>query len=362
MIEKYIPNLLSVCAGCYMLKWADMNNIIHNHDVKILPGDKVNIFISVESIMKNLFMRKDVNRIAQIYKQNAVLEIESAIMNVVAHYRGYFLKERCRPQVYLYYTELSDAQQQMEVYNPEYRSFYRNKYLKEPMFYKMGELLKDIIIPEVKLILSYVDGCYLISSRTFDSSLIPKIISDFDDSKNVLITGDIFDTLYLHDPRFITIYIHRSGGKLVHLYTTQDVVSSIIKEPPSFETNIFNSEMYFRLLLSIRGNKIRNIKTARGFGYGSFIKIMHNGIANGNILQDFGSLESILMLFPPKYRDDIKLAFQCTSIELQASLLSETDISFIKDQIIDKSDPTSVEALNNQRFIDSPINLQGLLG
>jgi len=41
--------------------------------------------------------------------------------------------------------------------------------------------------------------------------------------------------------------------------------------------------------------------------------------------------------------------------------LSETDIDEIKSQIIDKVDTASLEALNNKRFVEFPINLPGLI-
>ena len=43
--------------------------------------------------------------------------------------------------------------------------------------------------------------------------------------------------------------------------------------------------------------------------YQKFMKILEQGIKDGNILQSFESLDSIIQLFPEKYRKDIKNAF-----------------------------------------------------
>ena len=91
------------------------------------------------------------------------------------------------------------------------------------------------------------------------------------------------------------------------------------------------------------------------------MKLLKEGIDKGVILRDFASIDSVIDLFPEQYRLDIKTAFQCTSIDTQYSLLSDTDIENIKSQIIDKIDIESIEALNNKRFLEFPINLQGLL-
>lgn len=360
-MESFIEGKVGVCAGSFMLKWSLLDQHIHHHMIKLNPGDHINIFINLECVLRNLFMQKSLSDMIDSFKQKAVIELESAILNLVASYRCYFIKEKCIPRVYLYLTDLSGDKQQMSVYNRYYRSYYQNKYMQDPHFSKMGRCLQEIILPEIKLITTYIPNCYFITSKTFDASVIPQVISEFSNNKNVIITGDLFDTLYMLDPNFLVVYIKR---RYSHFAVTSDIestIQTIIKNESLFDMNIFTSEMYYRMLLSIHGSKIRNIKSAKGFGYGKFMRILKDGIQKGIILKDFESIDSIIDMFPVQYRDDIKLAFQCTSIDTQRNLLSNTDIEEVKNQIIDKEDRESLEVLNNQRFLNSPINLQGLL-
>lgn len=359
-MEKYIPGRVGVCAGSYMLKWPLLNQHVHNHPMKLFPGDRINVFINLEGVLKNLFLQRGLTDMILSHKQNVVIEMESAIMNLMASYRSYFVKEKCIPKMYFYVTDLGENPQQMEIYNKDYRSYYRNKYMQDPHFSKMGDLMQKIIIPEVKLILTYIPDCYLISTKTFDSSVVPKVIGSLDDSKNVIISGDLFDTLYMFDD-FMVIYIKRRFQHFSVTSCIADTIPTIIKNESLFDMNIFGSEMYYRLLMSIHGSKIRNIRSAKGFGYGRFMRILKDGIEQGRILKDFESIDSIIDMFPEAYREDIKNAFQCTSIDTQYGLLNETDIEEIKSQIIDKADIKSVEALNNKRFLDDPINLPALL-
>ena len=171
----------------------------------------------------------------------------------------------------------------------------------------------------------------------------------------------IFDTLYLFNPNFATIYIKRKYSEFNVCSDIDSTVQSIIKDESPFDLTIFNSELYYRLLLSIKGSKIRNIRSAKGFGYSKFMNLLKQGLDKDIVLRDFSAIDSVIQLFPKDYRDDIKQAFQCTSIETQFDLLSDTDIDSIKSQIIDKIDIESVEALNNKRFFEYPINLQMLL-
>lgn len=359
-MERYIPGI-GLAAGSMMIKWNLLDKHIKSNLCKLENEENINVFINFESVLKNLYLQQGLTNSINFYKMNVVIELESAVLNLMAHYRMYFKKEKCEPKVYFYYTDIDMTEQQMFVYNKDYRTYYHNKYIQDPKFNKMGKLLKNIIIEELSLIISYIPGCYFIKTKRFDSSIVPYIVSTFSDNKNVIISGDIFDTLYMFDPNFFTIYINR---RFQHLKVTSDIpdtVQSIIKNESSFDLNIFNSEMYYRLLLSIKGNKIRNIKSAKGFGYGKLISTIKKGIDNSIVLKDFESIDSIIELFPSEYREDIKVAFQCTSIYTQYELLNEADIESVKHQIVDKFDISSLEALNNKRFLDFPINLQGLL-
>lgn len=361
-IDKYKPSV-GYAAGIWMLKWDELYEQLKQQPIQIYPGDNINVFINFECILRNLAMRNNLQGNLVYYKKEICIELESAILNLVAHYRGYFkVKHHANPKIYLYYTDLlSDLDQEMSSYNKYYRSYYKNRYLQNPQFKEMGKILTEIIIPEVSLILNYVPDCYFIKSSNFDASLVPEIVSNIDDSKTIIITGDIFDTLYMNDPSKIVIYIKRRFQNFALCTSVESTVQSIIKNENPFDLTIFNSKMYFRLLLAIKGSKIRNIKASKGFGYSKFMKILNNGTQKGIVLRDFSSIESIITLFPEQYREDIKLAFACTSIETQMNLINDINIEEVRSQIVDKIDLKSIEALNNKRFFEFPINLSYLI-
>lgn len=360
-METYTSGI-GISAGLLMLKWDMINHHLNNSVMKINPFDDINVFINLESVMKNLTLQKNTNQSISFHKKNVVIEMESAILNLVAHYRSFFRKDKCNVKIFLYYTDLkSELPQQMEAYNKYYRSFYKNKYLTNPQFRNMGNLLTDIIIPELELITSYIPGCYLIRSKGFDGSIIPLIISNEIPGKNVIISGDIFDTQYMFNPNFTVFYVVRRFKHFNVSTDIESVVRSIIKDESPFDLTLYNSEMYFRLLLAINGSKIRNIRGTFGFGIGKLTSILQDGLKKDIVLRDYSSIDSIIGLFPEKYREDMKTAFQCTNIDTQYHMLNQSDIDNIKSQIVDKIDIESIEALNNKRFLEYPINLQSLL-
>ena len=193
---------------------------------------------------------------------------------------------------------------------------------------------------------------------TQSSPVILDVSSDGDTYyPNVIISGDVFDSQYMFNPVFHTVYIKRRFHHFGVASNIPDTVNSIVKDESPFDLAIFNSEMYFKLLLSIKGSKIRNIKSAKGFGYGRFMALLKEGLNNGVVLKDFSSIGSITDLFPSKYREDIINAFQCTNIDTQITMTTESDIELMRTQMVDKSDIESVQALNNKRFLQYPLKL-----
>ena len=364
MPETYRPGI-GIAAGSWMLKWEQLAKHVKPPEVNEMNmpiGESVNVFINFECVLKNLALQKGLAGLVTFHKQEVVIELESAILNLVAHYRGYFIKMYKTVNVYLYYTDLdTDLPQEMEAYNKFYRNYYHSRYTTNPQFRDMGDVLTKIIIPEVELIMSYIPGCYFVRSKGFDSSLIPYMVSMIRPARNVIISGDVFDTQYMFRGDFSVVYIKRRFQHFGVMSEIPDVVSSIVKDESPFDLTIFNSEMYFRLLLSIKGSKIRNIKSAKGFGYGRFLTLLKDGIANDIVLRDFESITSITEMFPDKYREDIINAFKCTNIDTQISMTSDADLESIKTQLIDKVDVMSIQSLNNRRFLDQPIKLMYLL-
>lgn len=359
-MERYEPGI-GVVAGSMMLKWDLLDRHFQLNPIELKSGDDLNVFINFETIIQNLSTQKGLMNIVAIHKQKLVIELEAAILNLMAAYRAYFKRLKCNVKMYFYYTALGEEKQQMRVYNRFYRDYYQSRYLQNPNFNMMGQLLVNTIIPEIELILSYIPDCYFLTSHGFDGSVLPMVIANSTGSKNVIISGDIFDTLYMYEPNFAVIYVKR---KFYVFDVTSDIdstVATIIKGESMHDLGIFHTELYYRLLLSVKGSKIRNIASARGFGYNRFVKAVSDGVNNGMMLSSFESIDSIIDQFPEKYRADIKTAFQCTSIITQYDLLSDSDISGVESQIIDRSDMDSINALNNRRFLDFPINLSSLL-
>jgi hypothetical protein len=359
-MEKYKPGV-HFAAGGLMLKWQQLDQLMGTGTTQ--PPKDVNVFINLEGILHHLTMNKDLNVMTMFHRKNVVLELEASILNLVAHYRGYFRRLKCDPKVYLYYTDLMTTESQtMTVINQFYRSYYHNHYCKSPDFKVIGELMNSVIIPEIELIMSFVQNCYLVKTTSFDGSLVPSLISRLNPAPlNLIVTHDPFDTLYYFKDTFRVWQIKRRFSKCDVISSVRDSVADILDLEMPEITQLFMSELYYRLLLSVKGSKVRNIQTARGFGRVRLVKAVQDAFDKGLALSGFTAVGSILDIFQPEYREDIQLAIDCSSLDSQLALLGKADDDFVCSQLIDRVDQASLEALNNKRFLDNQINLQGLL-
>lgn len=353
-MDKYKCNV-GFAAGSMMIKW----NILNTYLTDIKPNESLNVFINFESIIKNICNIRNFNISFNYFKQQFILDLESSILNLVANYKSYFIKQGAIPFIYLYYTDLESNEQLMRIINKYYRNYYFNKYRQNPQYKNIYEIMK-IVIPEIELLLSYVPNCYFIKAINFDGSLIPLIISNSNDYKNIIISEDVFDTLYMFE-RFKVIYIRRKYPHTYILTDPIDVINTIVKNADPLSLSIFSTELYYKVFMAIKGSKIRNIQSSKSFGYTKFIDIINDALKVGNILEEYKSIESILNIFPNQYRENIKRSFISCDLEKQLSLIGVQDRELVLSQIVEKYDNESIEALNNQRFLEFPVNISGLL-
>ena len=357
MDAKYHTGI-GTTAGSMMIKWVELDR----HIAPILSdqSNSVNVFINFESILDNLSHRRNILQTIVNFKQQFVLEMESAILNVAANYRMYFKKHQKDCKIFFYYTDLTSDKQIMRTYKKYYRKFYFNKYNNNPQYRDILQIVKRNIIKEVELICQYIDHVYFVRAKGFDASIVPKIL-EWDN--NVIITTDRFDTLYHFDGNFTPIYICRDKGIRTIISDLDSMILHLLKndEPNRSIINIFHSKLYYQLLLISIGDNYRNIDTIRELKMDQMILLLQESMKNGSILMEYTSLTPIMDIFPKKHVEMISENYRCMSLDTHEEMLTDGDREYIQTQLIDKIDVASLSALNNRRFLEFPLNLQGLM-
>ena len=188
MANEQISEPFQIAFNMIRLPYAKLDEIL-TYERFVLPTDKVNVFINVETVMKYIASIPDIESVL-INDKSYAPRLLREFINTVAHYRGFLKRNGINDvRVILYMTSLDSRNFKQRTYNESFRSYYVNKYKKNPRYAYMTECLERDVFPMLKTILEFVKGSHFIIGDGIDGSLIPMIVQSADPSyKSVIIT------------------------------------------------------------------------------------------------------------------------------------------------------------------------------
>jgi hypothetical protein len=346
------------------MKYHDYDNILTDLDF-LVPSDKVNIFINLETVLKYISMAQDLEK-----KLITCLDIDtilvSNILNLAAHYKEFFRGNGLDTNVFIYMTDLSSTSYdfRQSQYNEDYRSYYINKYMGNPKFVLLGTKLNEKVIPEVKEICDYIPQVYFISKKGIDSGLIPALIAqEFPERKNIILSGDLYDTQYEYEDKFLAQFYLRGYNTNICASNKSQYLKMITKndELPNEIIDMFGNESFYKLLLSCMGEKYRSIEGIYGIKFAKLLSYINSGLTNSKITKNTSSASLLSDIFPDEYKKDVFDNMMITDIHSQIKMLGEGEKKSVKTQIADRVDVTSLMKLNDTVFQKYPLRLESLL-
>lgn len=355
-------NPFAVCFTTMKIRYSDYDSSIEKLNF-VTQNDKVNVFISLESVLNNLSMIKDVGNKLLLERQFPTI-LESEFINLCAHYKRFFKGNGLETRVFLYYTDLESSTFHNYKYNDEYRSFYINKYMNNPKFQILGKRIVDTVIPRVKKITEFIPDVHLIKGENIEGSLIPFIIAASDTSyKNFIISTDYYETQYLlYNKVFCMHYIRRSNMGSTIIYNFEKCLSELLKENSEKidNINLLTNTSFYSLIISALGDKIRSLEPLKGIGAKTIFKYIISSISEGIITKDTTSIEMLSKIIPDNQGPEATKNYNCIDIRQQYNELSEKDKFSITNQIINRFDYNSLIKLNNEDYKDYPLMLPEL--
>ena len=352
-------NPFSICFVLMKQRYNDYDNSIEKLNF-VNRNDKINVFINFESVLSNLSMIKDIDN-KLLLERNFPIILESEALNLCAHYKRFFVDNGLPTRVFLYYTDLESDNFTNFKYNDEFRSYYSNKYLRNPRFELLGTKMVNTIIPDLKKILEFIPNVNFISARNIDGSLIPYIIAQSDPSyKNFIITQDKYDSQYmLYNNKFCTHYLRRPIGAPAKVYTRlEDLIRALIGDDSAMDLLI--NPAFYSMFVGVDGDKPRSIDPIKGVGMKTLVKYLNDAVSGGKLTKDTESINLIKEAIPSDIASDMGINFNCTNLESQYSDLSVDDIFKITNQITNRFDFSSLLELNSTRFKNYPLMLNEL--
>lgn len=353
----------SVCFNIMKIRYADLDEYLTS--AKFLqPNDKVNVFINLETVFKYLSTIVDLEKKLILQKHFPVILV-SNILNLAAHYKRFFINNGLDTRIYLYNTDFLSKTFSQFKYNEDYRTYYLLKYNDNPKFVYLTDALKEKILPEIRTISEFIPRVYYISAMNIEGSVLPYVVGEDDKSrKNIIISGEFYDTQYSLLPNYFVSYIHNAIGAKVVCNNIKNCLEVITKrkdeELDSFCDTYGTYSMYCSLL-SVLGDRSRSIDGISGIGPRILEKYILQGITKNEIQKTTTSPELIGNIFHDEYtKEEFMNNFYCASIvEIDRELTLSDKLSML-NQRKDRFDNESLMKLNSTKFYNYPLILEAL--
>lgn len=341
----------------FKIKYEKLIELLRNdEDIYIEQGDTVNVFINLEPIFMKMCNPKVNERLMMRGKHQ--FEFISCVINLAAHYRWFFTKNKINSRIYLYCSSPTNLQYKNSIYNKDYRAQYNFKFTE-----RGGNLLLHKVINEsiqyIQLICEYLPGVYFIVSNNLENSLVPHIIlnnKDEDDevepAANFIVSSALYDIQYVNKKCSILL---PKLDKSTILSRKNIIPYLMVSNDCSHGLNIGPKMLPF--ILSIIGNKNRNIYNIKGMQIKSAFKLLETALDLKVISNDVTSIHMLLDVIKSQYREELLNNFYCTDIDSQMSQLNIKDIHSVVDQINDKFDNIALKNINEKYFKSHPLQL-----
>ena len=320
--------------------------------INISTNDNVNIFINLESIFINMTNPK-IKEYLTVNQKSTTIQFIACVINLAAHYRWFFTKNKIKSKIYLYFPTLSNVEYKNHIFNKDYRKYYDYKF-KEDVQNSLVYKILSSAIPMIKMILEYIEGVYIIDSYGIENSVTPYIISEDDDNNsiNFIVSNSFYDFQYVNYD-FKIIFPKRDDSIIINRENVIDYIADFHNCNGTYKF----SHNYIPFILSLVGNKNRNIYNIKGVQFKSAFKLIQTAFDQNMLGNRSTNIHMLINIVKPAWRELISLNYYCTDILHQYNQLNAKDIHDILSQITDKFDNTSLKKINDKYFTHYPIML-----
>ena len=346
---------MDVIFNSHKVKFTVLDSLISDVIGNINEYSKVNIYINLENVINKLANIRVDEYLRVKEPADRAFEFISNIINLASHYRLYFSKNKIFSNIYFYIPYPFDARLKNRSILEKYRSSYEYRFSGNSANYILFSLIHEAL-PLTMIILEYISGVYCITSSNIEASLIPYVISrkydHLSSDHNIILSNNSYDLQYVN----LGFSVLRPKGSMSKLITSNNIMTDV------FNTNDFLklaeiSSAQLPFILSLIGNPQRDIPSIKGYGIKKILRFINQAILAKTINPDTNNIGVLINLIKEEFRDDVLKNYYCTDIVTQYNSLGDKDFHDILSQIKDKYDNDTLKKLNDEYFVNHPINL-----
>ncbi len=321
-------------------------------------GRKLNIYINLDSIFKRFYKPATVECIHDMNEREK-MEMTSAVINLVSHYRHFFWSYYQVPTRFYFYFA-NQAPYINQRFHPGYmEDTMEAKRTDHPDY---GGVNRTILLnmKYISMISIYIKDCYCIPNNGIEPALIPYHImrkdKDNTDICHLILTKDEFDYQLLNAAKnTLVLRMKYLDSYMINKEEIYDERLSKIKYRP--ETP-FNPKLY-SLLLAFSGVKSRSIKAIKGYGFVNTMKKLDKafraGILPNKYMTDMMTVCDAIDFL--EMYGEVKDRFTAIDLKTSYKMLSPGALEGIELCLLDRYDNSSIMELNDTYFRNNPIEL-----
>jgi len=351
----------------FKIRYLKLNELFRG--LQLTDIRSVTLYINLESILNPLHQKSYEEYLVSATADGFLEEYKRVIANIInvaAHYRLYFTRERVFSNIVFFYNDFDNRDGYNNlVHVKKYRYNYYDMYNKSK-YNKVNEIIFGAVEYCHKII-DFLDSVYILHASKIDSSLIPylgmtnkKLKSDL----NMILTKDTYDWQYVNHGFLVLI---PKGDDSVILTRANLIKYLIYKNDMVDKYKVLINPLLYPFILAVMGNKKRNLEKVKGIGFKKLYKELEKLYINDYLSDEYPSsynieyLDDLIRTSNGFYTNDIKefiaRNYHAIEVERQYNVSNSDDNDRIMGDIINRYDNNGLKRLNDKTFSETPINL-----
>lgn len=335
----------------FKVRFTVLDELLSSECKYLTKDSKVNVYINLEQVMRKLLNVTN-EKYSRVSKIN-VKEFTSNVINLASHYRLFFSKNKMYSRIYLYFPTPQSSYINSSLVS-DYRDTYYRNLTKHPQYKNLGNIVSDSI-DIIQLICEYIEGVYFIESGSIENSLIPLIVDREQDENgfnNFIVSNDPYDFQYVNYG-FDIIYPKKENSRIIN----KDNLMETVKDIERVQSDSNPNTMTYPFMLSIIGDKRRNIPKMSRMGLATILKTIDKAIEKQVITDKTFNINMLVNIVRDDFKATLLNNYYAIDLNTQINMLGSHDIYFITKQIKDKFDDDSLKKINDLYFSEVPIQL-----